>query len=146
MSGFNLTALCPVTEKQKPVLLPDRIVHRLLNGAPKWKWHELVGHGGQDSSVKSVLASPELIFSGNKRETPVAGFCYCGIPRFRFTDDGNMVPPPPNMIFLVHLSARDEAYDWSWEFKDEFEERVNAPAKCDARFEEHVWPKHLKIF
>lgn len=86
---------------------------------------------------KTVLA-PTAIFSGLRRgdlcPTDLqAGWAICGKPRQAFGNDGQALPAPAGMIYVVYADEERYVFDWDWAKEDPH--HAGAPIDSELRFD-----------
>lgn len=89
-------------------------------------------------SVKEVLASPAVVFQGLERDGQETALCYAGLAANSFSRDGNPLPPPPGMTFVVYVRSDDVVYRWDWEIAAS---NLTYPNDFQNRFGKQLWPK-----
>jgi hypothetical protein len=77
--------------------MPGYVVHGLLYCAPE------------------VVQAPTAVFEGLRGEGRLArGRAYCGVPRQAYDNDGNPVPRPDKMVYVIYTDAEGYLFDWDW--------------------------------
>lgn len=136
---YTISAICPNTGKKITLKLSRAEVGRVVKNGPRSRYYELAGTADPNfdgSSVYNVLNSPAVIFEGIRRFQK-GGQCYCGVPPQRWTEGGNMTPPPPGMVFAVYVNPGGWIYDWRWEKMDPSQPEY--PVDFQKRFKEVLW-------
>lgn len=74
-------------------------------------------------TLPMILQNPTAVFEGLRRGSDEdrlpnddSGWrCYCGRPSVAYDGNGKEMPPWPDEVFLVFVSAEKVAYNWRWE-------------------------------
>jgi hypothetical protein len=92
-------------------------------------------------TVPHVLRHPTAIFEGlcDARDSDSRGFewrCYCGVPPYRYWNDGQTRAVPDDRIFLVFVNTEMVAYNWRWEPVDD--DHRDYPVRYQERFNRKI--------
>ena len=107
--GFLATdGICPVSQEERPFLLPQNKMADLQKRGPEWKFYDAM-------MIPDVSSYPTVIFEGLMRDDCNDCYCYCGVPKKRIKkgDHGSgtiEVPFPPNRVFLVFVRCNDKGF------------------------------------
>ncbi len=81
-----------------------------------------VAHGLMKCARKTVLA-PTAVYRGlnrgDKAPQPLRdGWAICGKPGRAYDNDGQPVPPPAGMVYVVYADTNGYVFDWDWVQED----------------------------
>ncbi|MBV9924491.1 MAG: hypothetical protein JOZ96_05565 [Acidobacteria bacterium] len=98
--------------------MPGYVVYGLLYCAPE------------------VIRAPTVVFEGLRGEGRLKrGRAYCGVPKNAYDNDGNPVPRPDKMVYVIYTDAEGYVFDWDWVREGE---KPGFPCGYEERFAREV--------
>lgn len=123
--GWKVLAQSPRDEAIIEILIPTSVLK-------KKKRHSIGMAKELAYSVVPFLCDPVSIFQGIRENGEDDWYCYCVIPKNRFTSDGAEVPVPNGRLLLVYVTSDLELYNWYWSPTDHLEAYL--PVEHETRF------------
>lgn len=63
--------------------------------------------------ARRVLEAPRAVFVATRPDSTTRILAFCGLPASTYDNEGNALPPPERMVFVVYV--RDgNVFDWDW--------------------------------
>lgn len=93
---------------------------------PKYVLQALLG------CARRVLEAPRALFQGLRHGDVGSGFAYVGRPLWSFNAQGQRVPAPSEMVYVVYTDANGYVFDWDWVEADP--NRAGYPVDWKGRF------------
>src|SRR5947207_1950344 len=112
--------------------LPTKIVLDLRSRGYYKKFLELF-------TIEAVLQEPVVIFEGLHKAGFDHGFCYCGVPKMRYTgEDGSTAQAHPGVLFAIFVNRDRIIFEFGWERMDG--DKFDYPENSESRFTSRVFP------
>ena len=95
--------------------------------------------------VTDTLVKPKAIFQGLCRDEDephndysLGWLCYSAIPTNAYLEDGRVVAPWKDQVFLVYVNDDKVVYNWRWDIADKT--NLFLPIGFQTKFKKKAWP------